>query len=55
MTNGDDYGQDGVGIRLARVYDLACTACAKTPVTHIRCGLSASGLAVDVFWTDIFH
>jgi hypothetical protein len=48
-------GQDAVGIRLARVWDLGSTICAKAFITNIRVSLPASNvLAADVFGTDYF-
>jgi hypothetical protein len=49
-------GLAGLGIRLARVCDLATTICAKTSTSYITVILSvANVLAADVFGSVIFH
>jgi hypothetical protein len=51
-----ECGQDGVCIRLARVYDLAATVCAKAFITYIRVTVLARYfLAANVFETGIFQ
>ena len=51
-----ECGQDGVGIRLVRVYDLATTKCAKAFISYIRATVSApTVLAANVFGTGILR
>ena len=46
--------QDGVGIRLARVYNSPTTTCAKTLITYIRLAVQAPNvLVVNVFGNGI--
>jgi hypothetical protein len=52
----EECGQDGVGIRLASLYDLTITICIKAFVTYIKVTVLAPiVIAVDVFRTGIFH
>jgi len=52
----EECGQDGVGIRLANLYDLTTTICVKAFITYIKViVLAPIGIAVDVFGIDVFH
>jgi hypothetical protein len=51
-----ECGQDGMGIRLARVHDLANNIRAKVFITNIRATVpNTTVLAADVFGTGILH
>lgn len=50
-----ECGQDGVGIHLTRLYDLATAVCVKAFITYIKVTVLATiVIAVDAFGTSIF-
>jgi hypothetical protein len=50
-----ECGQDGVGIRLERVYVSVATVCVEIFISYTSVTFPAPDVAADVFGTGIIH